>query len=212
MASITSASIVLYCSDQQQSPLFRLPRELRDVIYGYYTYDEEGLAYDYPSKTLKYASGRELDMAYTSKMVANEMKGIHLRTNSITLIPSRGETDECGFRGLHSRSAWFEHLLYSAWWSKLLMLHHAAECGTDDMIVKVIQMYPSIASNFGSCFRAIRHVLCLVTFLRHRVCPRDIFMASFCDAVQLTLDLIATHPNFKDLASRVWTIPDNYHR
>jgi hypothetical protein len=190
-------------------PIIQPPSLFFDFLE-YYTYDEEGLAYDYPSKTLKYASGRELDLVYTCKMVANEMKSVHHCTNSITFIPSRGETDECGFRGLQSRSARFEHLLISAWWSKLLMLHHAAECVTDDIIAKVIQKYPSIASNFGFCFRAIRHGTYLTTVLRHLVYPRDIFMASFCDAVQFTLDLIATHPKFEDLVSRVWSIPDNY--
>jgi hypothetical protein len=34
-------------SDQQQSPLFRLARELRDNIYKHYTHDEEGVSYDY---------------------------------------------------------------------------------------------------------------------------------------------------------------------
>jgi hypothetical protein len=65
MASTSSIPNALKCIDQQQFPLFRLPRELRDEIYNYYTYDEEGLAYDYPSKTLKYANGQELDLTYT---------------------------------------------------------------------------------------------------------------------------------------------------
>jgi hypothetical protein len=39
-------------SDQQQSPLFRLPRELRDNIYEHYAHDPEGVFYEYGSDKL----------------------------------------------------------------------------------------------------------------------------------------------------------------
>ncbi|KAI4950985.1 hypothetical protein J4E86_007494 [Alternaria arbusti] len=58
----TSAPDLSEHADQQQSLLCRLPRELRDQIYEYYSYDEEGLEYDYTSKTLQYASGKELNL------------------------------------------------------------------------------------------------------------------------------------------------------
>jgi hypothetical protein len=77
MATATSqAPSNIITRANQQFDFLGLPRELRDDIYEYYTYDQEGMAYDYPSKTLKYANGRELGLAYTCKTVANEMKGV----------------------------------------------------------------------------------------------------------------------------------------
>jgi hypothetical protein len=42
-------------SNEQQSPLFRLLRELRDNIYEHYAHDDGGVFYDYASDKLRYA-------------------------------------------------------------------------------------------------------------------------------------------------------------
>jgi len=195
---------------QLQSPLCRLPRELRDEIYDYYAYDEEGLTYDYPSKTLKYASGAELNLPLTCKMVANEMKGTHLRVNTITFIPCCLERDEDAFRGLRSLSARFEYLLHCAKLTKLIMLHHAAECVTDDMIDQVIEACPGMSGVFRAVIHSLRGNPRMWDMDRAINLPRDEFTASFCEAVQLCLDLISSDPRFEDLVSQAFEPSDRH--
>ena len=214
----TSAPDLSEYADQQQSPLCRLPRELRDQIYEYYSYDEEGLEYDYAYKTLKYASGKELDLPRTCKMVANEMKGIHLQVNTITFTPCCLEREEDSFRGLRSLSARFEHLLHLVQWTKLLMLHYAVECVTDDMIAQVVEACPGMSGVFWAIIYSLRdrpHPRIWGMLWTERL-PRDEFTASFCEAVQLCLNLISSDPRFDDLVSQVFVPldphPDRYHR
>ncbi|EDU50399.1 hypothetical protein PtrSN002B_006268 [Pyrenophora tritici-repentis] len=203
MASTSIAPDTTTFMDQRQYPLFSTPRELRDHIYEYYTYDEEGLAYDYASRTLKYADSRELEFAYTCKLVADEMRGVHLRTNVITFTPSCAQSKEETELGLRPRAARFEHLLHSTRLTQMAMLHHAIECVTEDDIEKVEQAYPSISSAFWSSLGAIRNGYELRNLDSHsRSMSRDLFIASFCDAVQYTLDLVSAHPRFKELVSK----------
>ena len=213
MTTISPAPRIVEPAGQQQSPLCRLPRELRDEIYDYYAYDEGGLAYDYPSKTLKYASGAELNLPLTCKMVANEMKGTHLRLNTITFIPCCLERDEDAFRGLRSLSARFEHLLHCARHTKLIMLHHAAECVTDDIIAQVIEACPGMSGVFRAVIRSLRSSRRWGMNWTLKL-PRDEFTASFCEAVQLCLDLISSDLRFDDLASQAFNTsighPGNY--
>ena len=210
MTTTSPAPRIQEPAGQQQSPLLRLPRELRDEIYDYYAYDEEGLAYDYPSRTLNYASGAELSLPLTCKMVANEMKGTHLRVNTITFVPCCSETDEdriCERRSIAGR---FEYLLYSARLTKLIMLNCAAECVTEDIIEKVIEAYPAVRDAFRSFFHANRPGFGLVHITWSAHIPRDIFTTSFCDAVQYALDLTSPHPKFQELISKACELPQDY--
>jgi len=210
MTTTSPAPRIVEPAGQQQSPLCRLPRELRDEIYDYYACDEEGLAYDYPSRTLKYASGAELSLPLTCKMVANEMKGTHLRVNTITFIPCCSETDEdrlCERRSIAGR---FEHLLRSARLTKLNMLNYAAECVTEDVIEKVIEVYPAVRDIFHSFFHANRPGFDLSDIGWTAHIPRDIFTTSFCDAVQYALDLTSPHPKFQELISKACEMPRDY--
>jgi hypothetical protein len=211
MATATSqAPSNIITRANQQFDFLGLPRELRDEIYEYYTYDEEGLAYDYPSKTLKYANGRELGLAYTCKTVANEMKGFHLRTNSITFTPSCTGADKVAFCGQRSTAARFEHLLHEARWTKMFMLHYATECVKDVIIKMALQKYPAVSSVFRPCFRTISRALDFGHRPRSYQLYQAIFTASFCDAVQYTLDLISYHPKFQDLISQACGSPRHY--
>ena len=71
--------------DQHQSLLFRLPRELRDEIYHYYS-QANGYYYDTTSETLRMDGGESIDLSlqYTCKRTAAEMQGIALGINKIT--------------------------------------------------------------------------------------------------------------------------------
>ncbi|KAG9194136.1 hypothetical protein G6011_04171 [Alternaria panax] len=73
-------------ADQQQSPLFRFPRELRDEVYYYYASDEKGYSHNPTSATLKTSDGDAIDLGLqlTCKKIAKEMEGLSLRMNNIT--------------------------------------------------------------------------------------------------------------------------------
>jgi len=187
---------------QHQCPLFKLPRELRDEIYAYYTYEKDGYRYDRAIGRLRPASNRELHLVYSCKAIADEMQGIWLRTNTVTIVPSSVEVCEESVRGLRSRAARFECLLQDVRWTRIIMLHYAAECVTDGILDHVMSMYPSVHPIFRIAFRAIRNGFDLrhISVRTHRY--RDIFSASFHDAVQFTLELISAHPNFESLISK----------
>jgi hypothetical protein len=73
---------------QQRLPFFTLSRELRDIIYEYYFYRDDGYVYDFDSKRLKGSSAEghviHMDLVYTCKAAAEETRGLALRLNTIT--------------------------------------------------------------------------------------------------------------------------------
>ena len=70
---------------QLQSPLFRLPRELRDQIYGHYLVCETGLEYDFWKNKLTRTNGKHIDLSliYTCREAAAELQGLALRLNKV---------------------------------------------------------------------------------------------------------------------------------
>jgi len=67
--------------NQLRSPLFRLPRELRDAIYEYYAFEEQGYFYDFRSSRMlcfakgdgeELQSGRLLGLMLSCKKAAEE--------------------------------------------------------------------------------------------------------------------------------------------
>ena len=72
--------------EQHQSPLFRLPREIRDEIYEYYAQETHGYHYDSSSGKLRMDSGERINLSlqYVCRRTFAEMDGIALRTNTIT--------------------------------------------------------------------------------------------------------------------------------
>jgi len=153
---------------------------------------------------------KELDLSRTCRTVADEMKGIHLQVNTITFTPCCLEREEDSFRGLRSLSARFEHLLHSVRWTKLLMLHYAAELVTEEVIVRVIEACPAMSSNFRAILRNIRLGNDFWGFSTELSLSRDTFCASFCEAVQMSLDLIADHPQFDHLISLACSKSNHY--
>ncbi|KAH0437107.1 hypothetical protein CcaCcLH18_03975 [Colletotrichum camelliae] len=99
------------------SPLFRLPRELRDIIYSFYVIVDGGYICDTDGFTrgkLKGADNREVDLSlvYSCKRIADEMDrgGLALRLNTITFstLESVGFSHlACQFQQLKSRGVDF---------------------------------------------------------------------------------------------------------
>ena len=196
--------------NQHMSPLFRIPRELRDEIYAYYAHEDDGLLYNYASRSLRFVNGRELDLSVTCKAIAEEMRGVSLQVNTVTFVPGCEETQGLVPHQAPPRACRFEHLLFATRWTKLVMLHYAAECVTETDLEMVIKAYPAISNVFRSCFRAIRSGFDCRMMSWHSQIPRDVFTTSFCDAVQYTLDLIANHPKFEELISKACESPERY--
>ena len=192
------------------SPLFRIPRELRDEIYAYYAHEDDGLLYNYASRSLRFVNGRELDLSVTCKAIAEEMRGVSLQVNTVTFVPGCEETQGLVPHQAPPRAYRFEHLLYATRWTRLVMLHYAAECVTEHDLAMVVEAHPAVSNVFRSCFRAIRRGFDLHMMSWHSQIPRDVFSASFCDAVQHTLDLTAKHPKFEELISKACELSEYY--
>jgi hypothetical protein len=81
---------------QLQSPLFRLPRELRDVIYEHYAMVQDGLVHDFETNKLATGDGGSIDLSLmlTCRLAAEQMRGLHLKLNSLpraqaySMVPS----------------------------------------------------------------------------------------------------------------------------
>ncbi|KAI1736120.1 hypothetical protein F4680DRAFT_275040 [Xylaria scruposa] len=74
-------------SPSSSSPLLRLPRELRDIIYGFYLAVDGGYVYDFRTGKLRGADApdRPIDLAltFTCRQIAAEMRGVALGVNTI---------------------------------------------------------------------------------------------------------------------------------
>ncbi|KAI1155177.1 hypothetical protein F4825DRAFT_447724 [Nemania diffusa] len=74
-------------SPSSPSPLLRLPRELRDIIYGFYLAVYGGYVYDFRAGKLRGADApdRPIDLAltFTCRQIAAEMRGVALGANTI---------------------------------------------------------------------------------------------------------------------------------
>jgi hypothetical protein len=196
---------------QQQSPLFSLPRELRDSIYEFYAFEDDGCHYEFPARKLRLVSDRTLNLLYTCKAAAAELPSVLLRANKIIFTPAYSDPTRChdgGYRGLRSQAGRFECLLHYSRWTKLSMLGNAACCITPEIIEEVMKRYPGVDGIFQTAFNAIRRSR--HTFWRNYVSPNeshDENFASFCDAVQYALELASTHPGFEGLIAKACGMP-----
>jgi hypothetical protein len=70
--------------------LSRLPRELRDTIYDYYTSENGGYYFGPIEGKLRTPSGDKIDLSlmYTCKNIAAEMRGVPFRNNTINFTTS----------------------------------------------------------------------------------------------------------------------------
>jgi hypothetical protein len=90
-------------------PFLRLPRELRDIIYTYYTAEPDGVVYDPRKEKLTKANGDRIELAFvcTCRLVAKELGGLSLSLNKITFHTSFSD-DFCERAGMfHAAIAQF---------------------------------------------------------------------------------------------------------
>ncbi|KAI4658919.1 uncharacterized protein J4E79_006679 [Alternaria viburni] len=206
--------------DQLQSPLFRLPRELRDNIYEHYAHDEKGLFYDYASNKMRYESQNKHQdknaLTRCCKQAAEEMKGVAKRANTLTFLPARSHRDGVEFNNLDSKAGRFERLLQLSRRMKMHILHHVAQdgCVTPTIVDRVAAQFPGISRYYRAVYSAIRHGRDL--YAQNSVSRSDHTWrwqtsATLCDAIQYTLDLASSHPAFEDAAARASSSPYMCH-
>ncbi|KAK2031600.1 hypothetical protein LX32DRAFT_637013 [Colletotrichum zoysiae] len=123
------------------APLFCLPREIRDMVYRHYVAVEGGYVCDtegFVNGTLRQADGGPIDMAliFTCKVVANEMHGLALRTNSITFSTLSGDYD------LWLLARRFQYLFSELNHKRERILGDAGKYMTQDAYDKLRDMYP----------------------------------------------------------------------
>jgi hypothetical protein len=101
-------------TNQQQSTLFRLPRELRDNIYEHHAHDEDGVFYDYASDKLRYTDKSKHEernaLTRSSKQADEEMQGVAMRANTMTFFRAHSDKDGICFNDLNSKAGRFETL------------------------------------------------------------------------------------------------------
>ena len=203
-------------SDQPQSPFFRLPRELRDIIYEHYAHDAEGVFYGYASDKLRYASQcKHQDksaLTRSCKLAYGEMQFVSVRANMITFLPGRSEADGITYNDLNSKAGRFEHLVQSVRRMKMHILHHVAKggCVTPAIVDEVAARYPGIARFYRQAYDAIKdgeqlHGLRAIADFDYQW--RWQTSASFCDALHHILELAASHPRFEELAAKASVTP-----
>ena len=104
-----------YYSGQTQSPLFRLSREIRDIIYEYYALGEGDNGYHYDSETgkmLEQSPSSEpkrvvrLGLMITCRIAAEELKNCAFR--KLQFSPHLSQDDGQAFLGLASRAGRFQ--------------------------------------------------------------------------------------------------------
>ena len=79
----------------KQWAFFSLPRELRDIIYEYYVLEDGGYRFNYDSGKLRVAADRPIDLSfmYTCTLVATEMRGVALGTNTVTFSTAYSDSE-----------------------------------------------------------------------------------------------------------------------
>ncbi|KAF2108609.1 hypothetical protein BDV96DRAFT_586947 [Lophiotrema nucula] len=145
---------------QLQSPLFRLPRELREQIYEAVFYYEDGLHYDYTSgKMLVQSTNREikpisLALSYTCKRLAEETKDVVLAANAVTFTTGLSKNSHEDFHGLSSIAGRYNCLLTYTLIMKVELLRHVAECVTPHILHSISRAYPDSSFYFNEPLRA----------------------------------------------------------
>ena len=125
------------------SPLYLLPRELRDKIYSFYFFQEAGYLYDYGFKKLRLRDSQpnQLALMYTCKAINQETKGFAFKVNTLIfttyLCPedlvndARSEADSyCS--------------LFKYWLTfRSQALCHAIPCITTEIMQRLAELHPN---------------------------------------------------------------------
>ncbi|KAF2109237.1 hypothetical protein BDV96DRAFT_242521 [Lophiotrema nucula] len=221
MSSSTSLSeptisLLVAASPQLESPLFRVPREIRDAIYDYYTFEENGYFYNTCSEKLALHNGGaiKLDLMYTCRAINAELQGVSLRTNKVTFDcanfqdgPDEGKAT--------SRAGRFNLLLECTFAAKLQMLIYAATCITPTILEKIRDQFGDDGIRLADGFRVVQNNLHsedadedVITGTWHTAWRIDPTTGTR-DALHRTLELASNHPDFERLASRTFDPSSN---
>jgi hypothetical protein len=108
-----------YYSAQRQSPLYRFPRKVRDVIYDYYVREPEGYFFDHVTRKMLYEHTEvkprrviRLGLMISCRIAAEEMGLVALQKIHFTAGESRDDGGE--YRGLTSRAGRLKCCMCSA--------------------------------------------------------------------------------------------------
>ena len=190
--------------DQHQSPLFRLPRELRDEIYDYYTH-EDGYIFEPSTQKLRLPTGNpiELALSYTCKRVTKEMNGMALRKNSVefrTLLSLPKIT------GQPSNASWYEQLILSHQVRLRHMLNWAHTIVSVEVMLTVKSLYPNSFAAQRILEKAQEgNDSQLRGGYLFNVWSLDNYNSDNCILVDL-IKLMATHPDFYHLTSKEYDL------
>ena len=114
----TSSVVPKRYSTQLQSPLYSLPREIRDRIYEYYLSEEDGYHYDSSVKKFLYQSPSttpkplvvRLGLRITCRIANEEMRDVAFP--QLNFHGTGSIVDDIGYQGLRSRAGRFECCMY----------------------------------------------------------------------------------------------------
>ncbi|KAL1597302.1 hypothetical protein SLS60_008886 [Paraconiothyrium brasiliense] len=202
---------------QIKSPIFCIPRELRDHIYTYYVYEEDGYFHDFASGKLTRSHQQPIDLGltFTCKPIAKELRGLALRINQITFTTGRSEDDDNTphdeYRGFRSRAGRYESLLALTRVAKMQMLMHASECITPAVLRQIEERHAEDGSFFTDHFRATCEYGpigsfedSLEGFVGYMTKDASEVPPSFRSALDTALTLASADPRFTSLARKAF--------
>ena len=131
-------------SSRLASGFLSLPRELRDIVYYHYVYDEYGYHFDYESGKFRTRNGKspiDLALLHTCKLIAAEMDGLALRLNTLNFSTAYAEAERI-------KAGRFDWLIASLHLKKNLSLCEAIEphIMVSDVKDMVVSRYPQFES------------------------------------------------------------------
>lgn len=131
-----------------RASLLGLPAELRCNIYQHYVATEDGYSYDFSSGKLTTADGEgiNLNLMYTCKLAATEMKGMALANNRITFHCV--DTPE-----MSQAAADFGSFIDKVPFNQELVLGQVRSCIDQDARNRIAERFPQYATPFDNLLR-----------------------------------------------------------
>lgn len=128
------------------SPLFALPRELRDKIYGFYTFRENGYTYNPDTRQFRSTELRDnhhqFALNYTCRAIAEELRGVALELNTLTFKPHLCEDNLDDVEDIRSDAEYISSIT-KAWHTlKVELLFYAAPYFKERDLEKLAEMHP----------------------------------------------------------------------
>lgn len=124
--------------------LFFIPRELRDKIYAYYSFHEDGYSYDFTTRKLrtKEPVSHQFALVYTCKAVAKEFRGEPFKVNrlsfSTALCPENTDCEE----NIRSDSQRFNDIFRSYYDAKIEAFCYIAPQLSPEEVQQLARKYP----------------------------------------------------------------------